>query len=125
MGVEADLASAFKTLVNDLKTLGRLPFGDFCNRLHNKARYNYVARGLFKYIDASANYPPDSSEDDWHGQVLDQSPRSDYWLRRLTDFTVAEAVDHVGDGNDPRNYRYWVIQVSLFVHSIRIVAKLL
>ena len=50
MGVEADFAPVFKTLVNDLKTLERLPFGKFCDRLHNKAKYNQIARGLFKNI---------------------------------------------------------------------------
>jgi hypothetical protein len=58
MGVEADFASVFKTLVNDLKTLGRLPFGKFCDRLHNKPKDNQVARGLFKYITPSPDYPP-------------------------------------------------------------------
>ncbi|KAI0480015.1 hypothetical protein F4859DRAFT_530101 [Xylaria cf. heliscus] len=125
MGVEEDFAPVFKTLVNDLKILGRLPFGDFCNRIHNKTRYNYAARGLFKYIDASPNYPPDSSEDDWHEQVLDESLRAQSWLSYLTVFNVAEAIDHVGTGMDPHGYKYWILQDHVKVRYGEVMTKLM
>ncbi|KAI0886716.1 uncharacterized protein GGS22DRAFT_116844 [Annulohypoxylon maeteangense] len=125
MGDSADFASIFKTLVNDMKTLERLPIGDFCNRLHNKSRYNYNVRGLFKYIPGSPDYPPESDQDDWHSQILDGLDRAYVYLGLLANFSVANAIDNLSGIPDPHGYKYWVLSDHVTVRYGEVMTMLM
>ena len=121
--MSSDFTGVIKSVVKDMRAIGPPSFGDFCNRVHNKARSLSIAKSLGGNIDDAPNYPPDSDEGDWHNGVLDTLD-ADYWLEQLCNASLAQGILDGGGGsrtNDMRNCLDQEIVEARYLEAISIL----
>lgn len=96
----------WKNLVKTLRTLEPFDFGGWADRLHNKLKWEYNNRGLFKYIESAPTDPDD------HETMIDGVSAMNEF-RRLGVSAVADCVSRVDDDKDFYHYKAYITEVSL------------